>query len=695
MNKVERCIGLLVTAAMVSVFSAHTLYGQTTLSVGQIERATLSTGDTLEFGFTAGDDFLVYGEAIQTSMDVVVSLVNSDGQQLGQWDGTERGAEPFSQTIREAGTFTLRVAPFEDEEGDFSIQILQLEQKSGDPDQLADQLMFAYDRPGGPGGAVRVWRDGRTLASKTYGLADLTHGIEFDAGTPTNIGSTSKQFTAFAVMLEQDAGRLTLDDALHDYFPDFPDFGETITVRNLLSHTSGLREFLNLYSITGIDTRSLTRDDVLRAVERQPALQSSPGTEYNYNNTAFSLAAQIVEQTSGQDFDDYVRENIFEPLGMNNSYVRMSPNNIIPGRSDGYTPGDNGWIAPGDLGGAVGAGGIYASVEDLERWGQNLLSPRVGTKEMVEEMMTEIMLENGEGSGYGLGLRIGKQRGLRRVHHGGADVSHRSMIVYYPEIDAGLTVQSNASTFNSNGTALDLAVAYFGDAMEPEETLDARGGGEFDPEAYEPANFERLAGSYSLDPAPNMVARFWREDGTYYGQLTGQPPLEIRPTSPNSFEFLAVEARIAFEDGEPAPGVTLFQNGQEIHATRQDAEEGEEKWAPDSKELEAFVGRYFSGEVETFYEIVLVHPGEAGREGPATRVISTNVTLDSDDEGDAEPYLELRQMRMGEMRLTPTEKDTFSVGAITLEFQRDRHGAVSAVYFDVGRSRDVRAERIR
>ena len=106
-------------------------------------------------------------------------------------------------------------------------------------------------------------------------------------------------------------------------------------------------------------------------------------------------------------------------------------------------------------------------------------------------------------------------------------------------------------------------------------------------------------------------------------------------------------------------------------------------------------GRYFSGEVETFYEIVLVHPGEAGQAGSEARVISTNVTLDSDDEGDAEPYLELRQMRMGEMRLTPTEKDAFSVGAITLEFQRDRHGKVSAVYFDVGRSRDVRAERIR
>jgi len=673
----KRLLSLSMTVLAAFTLSAEIVAGQATLVVGQAQSATLSTGDTLEFTFEAGDDFLLYGEANQISVDLVVSLVNSDGQQIGEWDGPARGAEAFSQTLREAGTFTLRVAPFEDEEGDFTVEILQLEEKSDNPDRLADQLMFAYDRPAGPGGAVRVWRNGRTVASRTYGLADLTHEIEFDTDTPTNVGSTSKQFTAFAVMLEQEAGRLTLEDDLRDYFPDFPDFGETITIRHLLNHTTGLREFLNLYSITGADTRSLTRDDVLRAVERQPALQNSPGAEFNYNNTAFSLAAQIVEQTSGQDFDNYVRDHIFQPLGMNDSYVRMTPDVIIPGRSDGYTPGDAGWMAPGDLGGAVGAGGIYASVEDLERWGQNLLSPRVGTEEMVEEMMTEFTLTNGEGSGYGLGLFIDDQRGLRRVHHGGADVSHRSMIVYYPEIGAGLTVQSNASTFNSAGTAFDLAAAYFGEEMEPEEEALAEDDCEFDPETYDPADFDRMAGSYSLDANPQVIAKFWHEDGTYFGQLTGQQALEMRPTAPSRFEFIQVAAAIEFEDGEPSPGITMHQNGRETHATRQaesDAEEAEAEWEPTVAELEAFVGRFFAEEVETFYEVALVHP-EEGEEG--------------------EPYLEMRQLRMGEMRLSSGEMDTFSAGGLTLEFERNRHGAVSAVYLDVGRTRDVRAERVR
>jgi CubicO group peptidase (beta-lactamase class C family) len=676
---------LFVALALALVATPGVLRSQTvSLDVGQVRSASLSTGDTLGYTFQAGPDMLLYGEVNQISVDVAVSLVNAEGQQLGRWDGPGRGAEAFSTTIRDAGEYTIRVAPFEDEEGDFEIRILQLEARSDDPETLADQLMFAYSRPNGPGGAVRVWRDGRTVFSRAYGLADLTHGIAFDTKTPTNIGSTSKQFTAFAVLLEQERGNLSLDDDIRDYFPDFPEFTETVTIRNLLTHTSGLREFLNLYAIAGLDTRSLVRDDVLRAVERQPALQNAPGAEFNYNNTAFSLAAQIVEQTSGQDFDDYMRTNVFEPLGMYDSYVRMTPATIIPGRSDGYTPGGDGWTAPGDLGGAVGAGGIYASVEDLERWGLNLLatSPRVGTAAMTQAMMTEFMLTDGDGSGYGYGLFIDEQRGLRRAHHGGADVSHRSMIVYYPEIDAGLTVQSNASTFNSGGTAFDLAAAHFGDAMEPEEDDAPTAGTDeaFDPEAYDPEDFDRVAGSYALDPQPQMVARFWRDGETLYVQLTGQPAFEMRPTGPARFDLLVVPASIEFEDGDPAPGLTLFQNGQEVHATRVESEdaEGEEAgiWEPTPEEMEAYTGRFYSDELETFYTVSMERPEE--------------------DEEDGEPRLVLSQLRLGEVPLRPVEPDTFAGGGgITLEFERDRNGTVVALYANATRTRDVRFQRVR
>ena len=643
---------------------------------GQVREGSLATGDTARFTFEADEDFLLYGEVNQVSVDVVVTLTDEEGRQVGpEWDSPARGPEAFSTTLRASGTYTLHVTPFEDEEGDFEVRILQLEERSDDPDDLADQLMFAYSRPGGPGGAIQVWRDGRTVFSEAYGLADLTHAVPFRSTTPTNIGSTSKQFTAFAVLLQAERGLLDLDDDIRDYVPELPEFDEVVTIRHLLTHTSGLREFLNLYSLTGGPTTGLRREQVITIAQQQPALQNSPGAEWNYNNTAFSLAATIVERTSDQDFDDFVRDNIFAPLGMESSFVRMDPSVVIPGRADGYTPGASGWTAPGDLGGAVGAGGIYASVEDLQRWGENMLDPTVGSAETIEAMMTEYMLIDGEGSGYGFGLFVDEQRGLQRRHHGGADVSHRSMIVYYPEIEAGLTVQSNAATFNSADVAFQLGAAFFGDSMEPEESPMADGEAAFDADSWDRENFDAFEGSYSLDPAPQLVARFWREGETLYTQLTGQSPLEVEPVSNTRFRVLAVAAEFEFEmEADEVTGAILYQNGQETHATRLDDDEvdGKEPWTPG--DLADYVGRFYSEEIETFYE----------------------VRLETPEEDDAEPRLVMNQLWMGDNPMTATpEEDAFTAaGGITLQFERDRHGVVMGFYADVTRTRDVRFVRV-
>ena len=658
------------------------------LRVGQLVRASLEPGDTLRYGFKAGDDYLLYGEVDQVSVDVVVALLDADGRRLGGWNGPSRGVEAFSRALDDSGTYTLQVTSADDDSGDFTIRLDQLEAKSDDPRRLADQLMFAWDRPGGPGGAIRVWRNGETVYANTWGLADLAWSMPFDDDTPTNIGSTSKHFTAFAVLLEQQAGRLSLDDSIRKWFPQFPAFTDSITVRHLLSHTSGLREFLNLYLVAGVSPAALVRDDVARVVERQPALQNAPGAEFNYNNTAFSLAAQIVEKTSGQSFNDYMREHVFAPLQMNDSYVRMTPATLIAQRSEGYTLGDDGWTAPGDLGGAVGAGGIYASVADLQRWGVNLLSetPVVGSREIFDLMMTENLLTDGEGSGYGLGLFVDEQRGLARVHHGGADTSHRSMIIYYPELNAGLTAQGNAASFNAQGTAIELGAAWFGDHMEPDddEAEAPQADATFDPGSFAPTDFDVFVGSYTLDPAPQVVARMWydADAGSYFTQLTGQPPVEIRPTAPNQFEIVPVDATIVFEAGDPAPGFTLFQGGQEIHATRvvtddADSSSAPEPWKPDAEALSAFEGRFFSDEIETYLTLEVEAP-----EG-------------DDEAANDAPRLMLSYWRGTPLALMPSEPDTFTAGGMTLAFERDRNGHVIGFYVDATRSRDIRFGRVR
>ena len=643
------------------------LSAQTPLSVGRTVSGSLSEGDTVRYTFQAGDDYFVLGEVDQISADVDVRMLGEDGETpWGNSAGPGRGAERFAMRPPEAGTYTVELTADEGESGDYTITLLRLERLETDPKKLTDQLMSRYDGEGSPGAAVRVWRDGETLYSRAYGMANLAYGIPFQTDTRTNIGSTSKQFTAFAVMLQAQRGLLSLDDDIRTHIPELPEFDHTITVRHLITHTSGLREFLNLMRMTGrrLDRGDwIDRSEIIDIVRRQPALQNEPGAEWNYNNTAFGLAAVIVERTSGQDFPTFMRENVFEPLGMARTMVRPSPNHIVPEMSEGYTPGPDSFLQIGDLGGAAGAGGMYSTVADLQTWVENFAHPRVGSADIFEEMMTSYVLSNGEETGYGYGISVDEQGGLKRVHHGGADVAHRSMLAWYPEINAGITTQSNHAGFNS-AVAYELAASFFADAMEPEDAATAEADeSDFDPADYDPEDFDDLAGRYALDETPAFILTFTREDDTFYAQPTGQPRLAMVPTSDTTFAIDRVEATIIFHRGEDGTvsRMTLNQNGLHPGTRVPGAEE-----ADDPEDLADFAGRYFSDEIETFYDIV-AEDGE----------------------------LVMKQRRLDDATLEPGQPDTFSGGGFTFRFERDRNGQVIGFYLSNGRTRDVRFGRVR
>ncbi len=683
-------VGALALPALPSALAAQSQ----DLVVGRTVEGSLAAGDTAEYRVEAGEDYFIFGEVDQISVDVIVRVLNPEGEQRARMDVTARGPDRFSGETRDAGAYTIQVIPFEDEEGEYTITLHRLEPVETDPDKLVDQLLSPYDTDDSPGAAVRVWRDGRTLFSKAYGMADLAHAIPFDEDTRTNIGSTSKQFTAFAVMLQAERGALSLDDDIRIHVPELPEFDETITVRHLLTHTSGLREIFNLLVMTGrrIDRGDyVDRDEILAVVQQQPALQNAPGAEWNYNNTAFSLAALIVERTSGQPFHEFMAEHVFGPLNMTRTMVRPHAEAVVPERSQGYAPASEGYREIRDLGAAVGAGGIYSSIEDLQTWVENYVSPRVGSPDMVAEMTTPFVLTDGDTTNYGLGLFIDEHRGLRRVHHGGADIAHRSMLAYYPELRAGITTQSNHASFDSN-VAFRLAEAFFGDAMEPEAQAVADDGA-FDAASYDPESFDDYVGRYALDAAPAFVLTFTREDGTLYTQATGQPRIEIEPTSDSTFALTVVEASVVFHrDGDGGvEGVTLFQNGQEQHATRlEDDDEAEAAWEPSVDDLRGFAGRYYSEEIETFYTVVFQEASEA-EEDTAPGADATS----GDDDDAAEGHLVLRHRRLDEARLSPGDEDTLSGGGLTLSFERDRNGTILGFYLSNTRTRDVRFDRVR
>ncbi len=665
---------LRLAAFALLLVSGHLAAQTPELHRGRTLSGTLAAGDTARYTFEAGEDDFVLGEVNQISVDVTVRVLGPDGEQRARFGGLGRGPERFGGQPSGAGTYTVElIAAGDDEEasGDYEITLLRREPVATDPKKLADQLMARFDADHSPGAAVRVWRDGKTLYSKTYGMANLAYGIPFGPDTRTNIGSTSKQFTAFAIMLQAERGLLSLDDDIRTHIPELPEFDDTVRVRHLVTHTSGLREFLNLLRMTGrrLDRGDwIDRSEIIEIVQRQPALQNVPGAEWNYNNTAYGLAAVIVERTSGQDFHVFMRENVFGPLGMTGTMVRPSIRHMVPNMSEGYTPTPDGYMQIGDLGGAVGAGGMYSTIGDLQTWVENLANPRVGTRESIDEMTTSFVLNNGEETGYGYGVFVDEQRGLKRVQHGGADVAHRSLLVYYPEINAGITTQSNHAQFGGN-VAFELAEAFFKDAMEPEEEGEGGGadeGGEFDPEGYDPEGFDEFVGRYALDAAPSFVLTFTREGDSLYVQATGQPRFDIVPTSDSSFKLLVVEASVTFLRGEEGEveGAILHQNGDR-RATRLPDDEVPEEWAPTEEDLADFAGRFYSEEIETFYAFEV----EEGK-------------------------LVMRQRRLGRITLEPGEEDEFAGGGLSFAFERDRNGEVIGFYLSNVRTRDVRFGRV-
>ncbi len=660
-----------VATALLAILAATGVSAQTELQQGRTLSGSLSTGDTARYTVQADEDDFILGEVNQISIDVTIRILDPDDTQLGRIGGLGRGHQRFSGRTSASGTYTVELIATDDdgdETGDYQITLLRHEPIATDPAKLTDQMMSRFDGPNSPGAAIRVWRDGETLYSNTSGMANLTYGLPFEEDTRTNIGSTSKQFTAFAVMLQAERGHLSLDDDIRTHIPELPRFDGTIQVRHLITHTSGLREFLNLLRMTGrrLDRGDwIDRSELIDIVQRQPALQNAPGAEWNYNNTAFGLAAAIVERTSGQDFHAFMEDNVFGPLGMTGSMVRPSPRHMVPNQSEGYTPTEDGYRQIGDLGGAVGAGAVYSTIGDLQTWVENYADPRVGTRESIDEMMTSFVLTDGEETGYGYGLSVDEQGGLKRVHHGGADVAHRSMLVYYPEINAGITTQSNHAQFNSN-LAFELAEAFFKDAMELEEEEEAVAS-EFDPEDYDAEDFDEFVGRYALDAAPTFILTFSRDGDTFYTQATGQPRIEMVPTSDSTFRLLPVEASVTFlrgDDGDVAAAI-MNQGGQQQRATRL-ADDAPEEWKPDEEALADFTGRFFSEELETYYTFTV-------------------------EDGD----LVMQQRRLDAATLTPGEKDSFSGGGMSYAFERDRNGQVIGFYLSNVRTRDVRFGRVR
>ena len=357
---------------------------------------------------------------------------------------------------------------------------LAFAQSAASPASIVDQV-FARWTAATPGCAVGVGVDGRSVLERAYGMADLERDVRNTPDTIFEAGSVSKQFTAATILLLARDGKLSLDDPVRKYVPELPDYGadRTITIRHMLTHTSGLRDWGEVARIAGWPRgrRVHTHAHVLDIVSRQKALNFAPGTNWSYSNTGYNLAAIIVARVSGKSFAEFSRERIFLPLGMTRTSWRDDYTRIVKHRAIAYESAADGYREDMPFENVHGNGGLLTTVGDLLRWNDNFASPKVGDAAFAAEQQTPGTLKDGRIHDYALGLYVGTYRGVREVSHGGVTAGYRAFLVRYPDQRVSVAVLCNAGNADASEFAETVAAAYLGSAMTaPPATTGGRGG---------------------------------------------------------------------------------------------------------------------------------------------------------------------------------------------------------------------------
>ena len=326
-----------------------------------------------------------------------------------------------------------------------------------------DSVFRAYARTDGPGCAVGVARDGRTALAKGYGMADLEHGVPIGPRSVFYVGSVSKQFTAMSVLLLAERGALSLDDDVRRWVPELPDYGAPITVRHLLHHTSGLRDYLTMQSLVGHPVDApMSEPEFLELVARQRGLNFQPGAEHRYSNTGYVLLSIVAGRASGGSLRRVAEEGIFRPLGMTDTRFRDDRRELVPRRAHGYVPARGGWQLSTPMSDLVGGGGVFSTVLDLLKWGANFDAGPVGSPETRRRQVTVGTLADGRPLVYAAGLTLGAFEGADVVEHGGSLAGYRAHFLRVPSARLAVAVTCNASNANPSALARGVARAYLG-----------------------------------------------------------------------------------------------------------------------------------------------------------------------------------------------------------------------------------------
>lgn len=547
--------GLLAVAALTGVPRLLRAQDATRLESDTLIERELAAGEAHHYAIALDSGWFAFIAVEQRGIDVIVRVRGPDGTPVAEVDSPNgtRGIEPVLLFTELDGDYRIEVSPLNEdaESGRYTIGIERVEPVAATPAGQVDQLFAVWDRAGSPGASIGIMQDGEIVFAKGYGEAQLEYGVPITSETVFHVASVSKQFTAFGAILLADRGLLSLDDDIRTYLPEIHDFGPTITIRHLIHHTSGLRDQWDLLSMAGWRLDDvITRNQIMRILERQRELNFDPGEEHLYCNSGYTLLAEIVSRVSGKPFPQFMREEVFEPLGMSHTHFHDDHEVVVPNRAYSYGTAPDGGFRTIVLSYAnVGATSLFTTVGDALQWMENLDQGTVGGSRVLEQMHERGVLNNGDTLSYAAGLSIGTYRGLRLIGHSGGDAGFRSYIGRLPDQGLAIAIFSNLGSFDPAGMASRVADVYLEGQFPPVPEVPveeasasvetARRLPVFNPDAVPLDDYTGRYYSSELETAYSLAVA----DGRLTAMHVRHDPMAFVPVGPDQFTLSGSEVR--------------------------------------------------------------------------------------------------------------------------------------------------------
>ncbi len=449
-------------------------------------------------------------------------------------------------------------------------------------EQQVDELLKAQYPSDGPGVSFLIAKDGKPIYQKAFGMADLELKVPMKTTNVFEIGSITKQFTAVAILMLEEQGKLKVEDDITKYISDYPTKGKKITIHQLLNHTSGIKSHTELPSFLSSARTDMTPQVLIDVFKNEP-MDFEPGEKFHYNNSGYILLGYIIEVVSGESYADFIEKNIFEKLGMTSSlYGTMK--DIVPNRASGYSSTASGYVNADYLSLTLpyAAGSLMSTTEDLLKWQNALNDNKLLKKSSYEKAIHGSTLNNGEHIPYGYGLGEADINGSPSIQHGGGIFGYTTMGIYLPEEKIYVSGLTNCDCKNITNTTTAIAAIAIGKPFPDKKNAIK----------LTEAELEKWVGSYEFND--NIFRYVTLENGQLYSQREGSTKLEIYPMSKNNFIFDGGTTSYVFSEIDGKKQATFNTNGQTVIGKETDKAPPTEKvsisLAP--KELIKYIGKY-------------------------------------------------------------------------------------------------------